>query len=104
MYNRNLAIEAGKFSMIELKFAIKQLKSGKAAGDDGISAEALKYLPECMLDKLLNICNEVYDGAPPPDDWKNGVIVPLPKKGNLSDCNNWRGITLLSIAGKAADI
>ncbi len=25
----------------------------------------------------------------------------LPKKGNLSDCNNWRGITLLSSPGKA---
>ena len=25
---------------------------------------------------------------------KNGMIVPLPKKGDLSDCNNWRGITI----------
>jgi len=28
------------------------------------------------------------------------VIVPLPKKGDLSDCSNWRGIALLSIPGK----
>ena len=35
-----------------------------------------------------------------PQDWKNGIIIPLPKKGNLIDCNNWRGITLLSIPGK----
>jgi len=27
--------------------------------------------------------------------------VTLPEKGNLSDCNNWRGITLLSSPGKA---
>ena len=31
---------------------------------------------------------------------ENGIIVPLPKKGNLSDCNNWQGITLLSVPGK----
>jgi len=28
------------------------------------------------------------------------MIVPLPKKGDLSDCNNWQGITLLSFSGK----
>jgi len=28
------------------------------------------------------------------------VIIKLPKKGSLKDCNNWRGITLLSTPGK----
>jgi len=32
--------------------------------------------------------------------WRKGIIVKLPKKGNLSDCNNWPGITLLSTPGK----
>ena len=32
------------------------------------------------------------------------MIVELPKKGNLSNCNNWRGITLLSIPGKVLSI
>ena len=34
---------------------------------------------------------------------ENGMIVPLPKKGDLSYCNNWQGITLqslLSVPGK----
>jgi len=35
-----------------------------------------------------------------PEDWKNGVIIKLPEKGSLKDCNNWRGITLLSTSSK----
>lgn len=27
------------------------------------------------------------------------IIIKVSKKGNLSDCNNWRGITLLSVLG-----
>ena len=34
------------------------------------------------------------------EKWKNGVIVKIPKKGDLSDCGNWRGITLSPIALK----
>jgi len=35
-----------------------------------------------------------------PEEWREGIIIPLPKKGCLSDCNNWRGIILLCIPGK----
>jgi hypothetical protein len=35
-----------------------------------------------------------------PDEWNHLVIVKIPKKGNLNDCNNWRGITLHSIPSK----
>ena len=35
-----------------------------------------------------------------PEDWKKGLIAKVPKKGDLSNCNNWRGITLLSVVSK----
>ena len=35
-----------------------------------------------------------------PDAWKKGIIIKLPKKGDLKDCGNWRGINLLSVPGK----
>jgi len=46
-------------------------------------------------------CLTLYHGRAKkfPHSGKNGMIVPLPKKGDLSYCNNWRGITLLSVAG-----
>ena len=35
-----------------------------------------------------------------PTEWKEGYLIKLPKKGDLSSCSNYRGITLLSIPGK----
>ena len=35
-----------------------------------------------------------------PKDWVNSVIVPVPKKGDFHLCDNWRGISLLSVPGK----
>ncbi|CAH8559355.1 unnamed protein product [Heterobilharzia americana] len=35
-----------------------------------------------------------------PGDWKKGYLVKLSKKGDLSVCKNWRGITLLSTHSK----
>lgn len=33
-----------------------------------------------------------------PSDWLKGVIIKLPKKGNLRECTNLRNITLLIMA------
>lgn len=35
-----------------------------------------------------------------PRDWKEGYPIKLPKKGDLSNCTNYRGITRLDVSGK----
>ncbi len=36
-----------------------------------------------------------------PEDWRKAIIVLLYKgKGNREECNNYRGISLLSVPGK----
>ena len=32
--------------------------------------------------------------------WRDASLVPVPKKGDLSSCDNWRGISLLDVVGK----
>ena len=54
-----------------------------------------------MTPKLLrDILGNIWISEVTPASWTTGLIVKLPKKGDLSDCNNWRGITLLSITSK----
>ena len=52
------------------------------------------------LTYLHSICSEVWTSELIPKEWVDSVIVPIPKKGNLQLCDNWRGISLLSVAGK----
>jgi hypothetical protein len=35
-----------------------------------------------------------------PEEWSNAIISSIHKKGNLLDCNNYRGIALMSVAYK----
>ena len=43
---------------------------------------------------------KVWDEEYIPEDWKKGLINKIPKKGDLTDCGNWRGITLNSVIAK----
>ena len=85
----------------ELNEALGCLASGKAPGRDGISAEVLKCCRKTIvaeLYKILFLCKkegEVFQ------DTRDANIVTLYKnKGDIGDCNSYRGISLLSIVGK----
>lgn len=73
--------------------AIKLLKNNKAPGLDMVSTEMLKHGGQCLVIKMMNLLNLCWQAAQIPEEWRKGVIVKLPKKDNLTDCNNWRGVT-----------
>lgn len=84
----------------EITSAIKSLKCNKAAGLDGIPAEAFKHGGNGMVLQLQQLINKIWLEESIPGDLKNAAIVTVFKKGDKSDCDNYRGISLLSIAGK----
>ena len=95
-----LDINTNPPSKAEISKAIKSLKSGKAAGPDGIPPEALKADVQTSTEMLHPLLSKIWEQEQVPEEWKRGHLVKLPKKGDLSSCNNWRGIMLLSIPGK----
>ena len=84
----------------EIIAATKSLKNGKSPGKDNISAEVFQRDPQLAADLLKPLITDVWEGKRLSEDWTEGVIVKIPKKGVLSNCNNWRGINLLSVPRK----
>ena len=85
---------------LEIIKAIKALKNGKAAGPDGIPPEALKADVNSTAEMMHPLLSKIWQQEIIPKDWKEGYMVKLPKKGNLTHCDNWRGIMLLSVPSK----
>ena len=96
----NLPINCEKPTRDEIRKAITQMRSGKAAGPDDIPAEAIKADIETSVEMLYPLFEKIWEDEEVPADWKEGHLIKLPKKGDLSNCNNYRGITLLSVPGK----
>ena len=88
-------------SLEELGKALDSLAPGKAPGNDGIPAEVLKCHKESLvieLHRLLCLCWR--DGSVPQDMRDANIVTLYKNKGDRSDCNNYRGISLLSTVGK----
>ena len=44
--------------------------------------------------------NRIWSEEKIPEEWRKGLLIKLPKKGDLTYCKNWRGIMLLNMASK----
>ena len=86
----------------ELVSAVGKLQNGKAGGRSGILPEMVKVGcgDEDFLNLLLDLVHTAWLEQKVPKEWADAVLVPIPKKGDLSSCDNWRGIALLKVVGK----
>ena len=89
----------------ELRKAIDSLARGKAPGGDGILAEVLQCTKSTLLHHLYELLCQCWEEGYVPQDMRDASIVTLYKnKGDRSDCNNYRGISLLSVLGKCSPV
>ena len=84
----------------KVKKAMKQLSSGKAPGADAIPAEVYRHGGDTLLQKLTDLFHRMWDEEVIPQQLKDVFIICLYKNGNRQLCDNYRGISLLAIAGK----
>jgi hypothetical protein len=56
-------------------------------------------LPELIAKVVLPLFEQIWEFVKVPNEWREGMLMKVPKKGNLTVSKNWRGIMLLSTVG-----
>ena len=78
--------------------AVKKLCNGKAAGEDSIVPELLKNGRTSLIDWLWELLLEGWKSGQVPEEWKSATLVTLHEKRDRKICDNYRGISLPSVA------
>ena len=88
------------FTVEEVDACVRSLKRRKAAGLDGLPVELLKCSGPAGKRMLTHLFNAVYDSGCIPAAWRQGVISHAYKRGDASDCGNYRPLTIMSCIDK----
>ncbi|OMJ13841.1 hypothetical protein AYI70_g8260 [Smittium culicis] len=79
----------------DITYALRDTPNNKAPGSDGVPTEVWKLViteqsPTSSLAKLIHkIINIMYDTGVIPTCLETSVVVPVPKKGDLKDPDNY---------------
>ena len=84
----------------EVDAAVQSLKKGKSAGVDNIPAELVQAAGEDVITALTIVCSKIWRTGEWPTPWTQSLVITLPKKGNLQQCQNYRTISLISHPSK----
>ena len=84
----------------EILRALGRLLVGKTGGSNGLLPDLIKCCGGPLIDFIETPFATVWREQHVPAEWRNALPVPVPKKGDLSLCDNWKGISLLDVMGK----
>ena len=89
-----------EITISEILSSAKKLKSGKAHGADCLLNEYFLESVDILAPYLCDLFNAILNSGYFPEQWTEGIIIPLHKEGDKKCVNNYRGITLLSCLSK----
>jgi hypothetical protein len=86
---------------VEVEAAVGKLKRCKSPGTDRIPAEMIKADGERLCSEIYKHIRSLWNKEELPQQWKESILVPIHKKFDKTDYNNYRGIFLFSTANKS---
>jgi hypothetical protein len=87
-------------SHFEVEISIAKLKNYKSPGSDQILAELYQAGGKALVSVIHKLIISIWNKEEMPDQWKEPIIEPIHKICDKTDCNNYRGISLLSTSYK----
>jgi hypothetical protein len=82
------------------ELAIAKMKRQKLPGSDQIPVELIQAGGETLQHVIHKLINSIWNKKELPHQWKEAIIVPVHKKGDKTECSNYRGILLLSTSDR----
>jgi hypothetical protein len=79
---------------------IKSLKNKNSSGYDCLSNRMLKREPHAFARLIVDLINESMEGGIFPECLKTAKVIPVYKKGDRTNLNNYRPISLLPVLSK----
>ena len=92
-----ISVKASEQEVLDL---LMSLDTSKATGPDGIGPKLLREAGPSIAPSLTRLINLCLDSAQVPQMWKHANVMPLFKKGDASQLNNYRPVSLLPCASK----
>ena len=90
----------GVIHIEEVRKTVKQTKCNKASGGDDIPADVYTHGGTTLVCHLHRLFLKIWKNEEIPQELEDASIVTSFKKGSRTECGNYRGISLLAVAGK----
>ena len=81
-------------STFEVEMAISKIKRRRLPGVDQIPAELIKAGGKIIHFEIHKLINSIWYKEKLSEEWKESNIVSIYKKGDRTDCSNYRDISL----------
>ena len=79
---------------------VREINISKSSGLEHISSFIIKEAFSILSPQITYMMNLSVRASSFPTAWKQALVIPIPKSGNLTQVQNYRPISLLPLPGK----